>query len=234
MSNTDPAPSVGAFEEMIERLQEKLYALDSDIEVAMQYYRTHVLPLILQNGNGAPPQSSIIKVPYRSQWDADGGLFASDCGPSSLAMVLQWLGVTVKIDDLAKDCGMSSTKRYTTGFNLVSAASKYGVSLDHRFDATPTAIENELSNGRPVIALLHYGTLKPYVQDKVYTSGHWLVVVGSDDDTVIVNDPNFKGAERERGFNLHIPRGVFEQAMKDNTIDGNRASQAVFVIAPKG
>lgn len=176
-----------------------------------------------------PVPPDYLPVPYRSQWDDDAKINASDCGPSSLAMVLQWRGVDYPIDILAVECGMNAGKRYTTGGDLVASAAKHGIGLKHRFDASLDMIEAEIKAGRPVISLLHYGTLRAYVQDKVYAAGHWLVIIGVTKREVIVNDPNFRGAERERGHALRIPRDIFQQAMADNKIDGNRSNQAVFV-----
>ncbi len=198
----------------------------SALENALMALRDAVYADDMLEGSGA-----VIFVPYRSQWDTDAAINASDCGPASLAGVLQWRGVNAKIDDLASKCGMSAAKRYTVGGDLVRVASEYGVKLQHRFDAPLSVIEAEVKAGRPAIVLLHYGTIRPYVQDKIYVAGHWLVVTGVTADSVIVNDPNFRGAERDKGFSLPIPRNVFEQAMKDNALDGNRANQAVLVTA---
>ena len=169
-----------------------------------------------------------LDVPYRSQWDPDGGVYTSDCGPTCVGMILRFYGREATINQLAAEAGMSEVRRLTSPDDLARAAALHGVALVHKMSASLQDIEAELVAGRPVIALIHYGSLGSLRQDS-YNGGHWLVVIGMDENDVIVNDPDWAYGRRAGGAGLRIPRNVFEQAMLDCKLDGNMPNQAVFV-----
>lgn len=162
----------------------------------------------------------LVQVPYRSQWDADAGLVRGDCGPACVAMMLDWHGTHVAIDDVSCECGMSAQKRVTTAADLIGAAGGHGLTLSRRNGMEADDFLAETRSGRPVICLVHYGSI-PDRQDRNYTTGHWMVVIGVDAEAVIVHDPNWWGGRRDEGLARRIPKWIFEQALRDCGLDGN-------------
>ncbi|RPI64759.1 MAG: hypothetical protein EHM48_00075 [Planctomycetaceae bacterium] len=175
------------------------------------------------------PVSSVLAVPYRSQWDADGSDYASDCGPACVAMVLEHYGVRVDINQLARDAGMVTGRPYTLPADLIRAADLHGVTLIRRLPCVISDLAIELDAGRPAIVLIHYGSLNNR-QDRNYTKGHWVVVVGVDRDTVYIHDPNWRGNVRDNGRALAVSRVEFYEAWEKCKLDGNSARQCLMVV----
>lgn len=187
----------------------------------------------MSHPDDAPPASKpeTLDVIYRSQWDADGDDYNSDCGPASVAMVIEFLGSHVPINQVAQAANQPAHPTYTIPGDLIHAAAKYGVTLRRVLGLTIEMLRDQTMVQRlPVIALVHYGTLTPLVQDKRFTGGHWLVVVGVDEKNVYVHDPNWRGDKRNDGARLAIPNDVFAQALADCRKDGNTPNQGMFVV----
>ena len=175
------------------------------------------------------PVFPILVVPYRSQWDADGSDFASDCGPACVAMVLEHYGVRIDINQLSREAGMTVSRPYTLPVELIRAAMLHGVTLERRLPCVVSDLAIELDAGRPVIVLLHYGSINNR-QDTNYTKGHWVVVVGVDETVVYIHDPNWRGDRRDNGRALAISRAIFDEAWEKCALDGNSARQCLMVV----
>ena len=145
-----------------------------------------------------------LKVPYRSQWDVDANNRTADCGQTCVAMLAQWKGFPVKINDLrfqSQPSGLSSCQDLVNNFNGI------GIKADFRLINPGSTISNtmlpdSLLADLPAICLVSYaGFERISVQDKKYTGWHWLVLLGIDDMTkqVITNDPDFWPTRREEG-----------------------------------
>jgi hypothetical protein len=178
------------------------------------------------------PVSPILAVPYRSQWDSDGSDFASDCGPACVAMVLEHYDVRIDINQIAREAGMVAGRPFTLPVELIRAAQLHGVTLARRLPCVISDLAVELDAGRPVIVLIHYGSIINR-QDANYTKGHWVVVVGVDRDTVYIHDPNWRGLVRDNGRALAVSRAVFDEAWEKCTLDGNSARQCLMVVKAK-
>src|SRR3972149_1020681 len=63
-----------------------------------------------------------LNIPYRSQWDPDAKDHHADCGPTSLAMILNALGDPVNPDELYKYIGSKGASEYTSFADLKTAA----------------------------------------------------------------------------------------------------------------
>ncbi len=100
------------------------------------------------------------------------------CGPASLAGVLNFWGVSITPADIAAEV-FSSSARGALGIDLALYAQKKGLQSDfYRGDAAD--LRRQLDSGRPVIVLVDYGFW-------VYEKGHFMVVVGYNDNGFIVN-----------------------------------------------
>ncbi len=172
---------------------------------------------------GAP---AVMAVPYRSQWDEDANKRNSDCGPACVAMLLDYKGVYVAINQLGDEANMNQHPDYTGPLDLIKAAAAHQLTLTRALNITLDQLKAHV----PAIVLVHYGTLHALpTQDQRFGAGHWLVVIGVNDASVIVHDPNWRGAQRNQGASLAIPRALFTQAMLDCRMDSNTPNQGLFI-----
>lgn len=154
--------------------------------------------------NGTSLNRDPIKVPYRSQWDADANNRTADCGQTCVSMIAQWMGVNTRINDLrfqSQPSGLSSGQDLVNNFNSLGLKATFKA-IDPVTAISGTMIPEDLLHNLPAICLVSYaGFDRLSVQDKKYTGWHWLILLGYDDEThqVITNDPDFWPARREEG-----------------------------------
>ncbi len=137
-------------------------------------------------------------------WYRQGG---QECGPTSLAMVLNFYGRNVTKDEIA--LWLMKAGKY--GINLEDLeyyADQQGFKAFRLFDrsAEKTAMKYWIAQGYPLIAL---GTIPPsWHQKTALVRRHYVVVVGYDDAQkhFIIQDPAYgrKGREQTR-----VPYDVF-------------------------
>lgn len=113
----------------------------------------------------------INKVPFYPQNDYQ-------CGPSSLAGVLNYWGKGVTPDDVAKDI-YSASALGTLNIDMVIYANKTGL-YALQYAGNWDDLKKNINNGYPLIVLVDYGF-------SVYQANHFMVVVGYNDNGVIVN-----------------------------------------------
>lgn len=172
-----------------------------------------------------------LKVPYRSQWDSDANNRTADCGQTCVAMLAQWKGFPVKVNDLrfqSQPTGLSSSQDLVNNFNGIGIRSDYKL-LDPVTSIPGTMIPEEIINDLPAICLVSYaGFDRLSVQDKKYTGWHWLILLGIDNMTheVITNDPDFWPTRREEG---HKKRYTFAEWAKAFTPYSNGKLQYVYL-----
>ncbi|MCL5062544.1 MAG: C39 family peptidase, partial [Nitrospiraceae bacterium] len=100
------------------------------------------------------------------------------CGPASLAGVLNYWGITVSPDDVAKDI-YSESARGTLNIDMLLYVNKKGL-YALQYAGSWDDIEAKINDGYPLIVLVDYGF-------SVYQANHFMVVVGYNDDGVVVN-----------------------------------------------
>jgi len=166
-----------------------------------------------------------LKVPYKSQWDDDARGTKNDCGPTSVAMILNSYGLSVTTDEVFGRTGAGSG--VISIQQLQQAISSYGFSSKYIKGSSPTELKRLIDNGIPVIALVHYGDLSSR-QDKNYTDGHFLVVSGYHRDGYYTKDPDFWGTFRKDGEHNYL-KAEFEQAWVNATKDGNPPNALLYI-----
>lgn len=93
------------------------------------------------------------------------------CGPSSLATTLNFAGVSVTQDELARDVYLPE-RRGSLQVEMEAAPRRYGV-VSYRLDRSYEAVLREVSAGHPVIVLQDYGVWP-------LSYWHYATVVGFD------------------------------------------------------
>jgi ABC-type bacteriocin/lantibiotic exporter with double-glycine peptidase domain len=176
----------------------------------------------------------ITPMPYISQEDVGAKAFANDCGPTCLAMMFAHYGLArnISVDRICRDIGIAPRgKGSFAGLNqLIFAASKYGLKLKHHRPVALPEIVLEIDADRPVLALIHYGSLSR--RQSTFNGGHFVVVTGYDDSGLLVHDPDWWGSRRVEGEYLPVPYLEFATAFGPIGARkaGNLPSQALFVI----
>ena len=167
----------------------------------------------------------IPSIPYKSQFDPDADEFRNDCGPASLAMVLHAYGVNVSTNAVYRKTGTKAND-FVSLAQLMRAAQSYGYPLDYFHSWTLAQLKAKISEGRPVMLLVHYGAwsqLQPGVSTQSSFKGpHFVVVVGFDDEHIYVNDPLWRDERRIEGFRRAWTHQQFDEAWSRNHEDGNR------------
>lgn len=175
-----------------------------------------------------------IPVPYWSQEDVGTKGFANDCGPVCVKMLLEWAGKAQHIqpDRISREIGLAPRgKGSFAGMNqLIFAASKYGLKLQHKRPVTVPQITDEIAAGRPVLALIHYGSISN--RQAKFNGGHFVLVTGYDDANLYLHDPDWWGDLRAHGEYAPVPISEFETAFGPIGAKkaGNLPSQALFVV----
>lgn len=147
--------------------------------------------------------SKILNVPYKCQNDADANLKRTDCGPACIAMILGALGQTVTTNAVVAASGMQGDNGLMQS-QVVNAAKAFGLSMDWSAGYTLADLKRFIDEGRPPIALIKYGNIPDRV-DVNYTGGHYVVVVGYDDQRVYINDPDYRPGTNggfQRGYDF--------------------------------
>jgi hypothetical protein len=113
----------------------------------------------------------INKVPFYPQDDYQ-------CGPASLAGVLNYWGVSVTPDDVAKDI-YSASARGTLNIDMLLYVNKKGL-YALQYIGSWEDLKKKINDKYPLIVLVDYGF-------SVYQANHFMVVVGYNGDGVVVN-----------------------------------------------
>lgn len=114
--------------------------------------------------------------------------FPSDdfqCGPASLAMVLNFLGMEITPEEIAKEI-YSKGARGTADFDMIIFAQKKGFKAI-QYSGSIEDIKEKIKAQKPLIVMTDEGFW-------FYKKYHFMVVVGFDTSQVIVNS----GSERHK------------------------------------
>jgi len=130
-----------------------------------------------------------LEVPALSQMEADATLGARLCSPTSVAMVLGYWGRAAAPAALAAEMFHPALDIYGVWPAAVRAAGARGVAGYLLRFPDWRAARWCLERGIPIIASVRYAAGELGGAAVAATSGHLLVLVGLEGDTVLVNDP---------------------------------------------
>ena len=142
------------------------------------------------------------EIPLFIQWDerwgyasyGDSLVGVAGCGPTCLSMIAVGLTDNNKYDPrwmarFSEESGYWIEGSGTAWLLMSEGAEQLGLRAE-RIPLSPSAIQNELEAGHPVICSMKPG-------DFTYT-GHFIVLAGMKGDKIIVNDPNSKINSKKR------------------------------------
>jgi peptidase C39-like protein len=184
------------------------------------------------------PGEILLDVPYHSQLDLDASAAFADCGPASLRMIIGWNAVRkaqpdphLDVNEVTHVVGIG--KHELASFNqLMTAAQHFHVPMNYVRPAMLPRMERELHAGRPMLVLLHYGSI-PKREHVDFNGGHFVVLVGCNGGEFMINDPYWDGKRRLEGKAFRVPRAAFETAVGPIGAQkaGNMPYQALFLDA---
>ena len=105
------------------------------------------------------------------------------CGPASLAMVMNYRNVMVKPEEIAENI-YSRSARGTLNLDMVLYAQHKGLSA-LQYKGSLSDLKKNIDSGNPLIVLVDYGF-------SFYESSHFMVVVGYNENGVIANSGKMK------------------------------------------
>ncbi len=136
------------------------------------------------------PSSSVrLAVPALSQMREGGALSARVCAPTSVAMVLAYLGAPASVARLAAEMFHPALDIYGVWPAGICAAGRRGV-LGYLLRFPDWAAARWcLDRGLPIVASVRYAAGELSGAAVAQTPGHLLVLTGYEGDDVLVNDP---------------------------------------------
>lgn len=155
-----------------------------------------------------------LNVPFRSQWDQDAKNHETDCGPASACMILNAYGVEMTPDNFYSLIDApKGPKDYTNFVELMTATKKKGVMMEWKSYVGPgeawEKLKANMDAGRPMMALVKYQPWRALTGNQ-FSGGHFVVIVGYDDQNVYMNDPLFgMWATRSKGDHYAMPLNTF-------------------------
>ena len=169
----------------------------------------------------------VLGVPFVPQFGPGANLASGDCGPACAAMCIHFFNKSkTTVDELVLE--MKAGKRFTTSADLITCLRSYGLHARNHgeFDKQngpldPQFITENLEDGKPIIALVDYATLRPEAD---YKGLHWVVIIGEGRENIIMNDPLFAD-----GRELQLPKAVMWQALQNTKRHGAQAWHGIVV-----
>jgi HK97 family phage portal protein len=130
------------------------------------------------------------------------------CGASAMMAVCEYFGVGPESEDAYREALGTNPAEGTSVPRIVAFATAQGLAVEAHEGMTLADLERHVDQGRPVIVLLQaWGdTGDSYADD---TNGHYVIVIGYDNQYIYVEDPSLKGS---RG---RLTRNDFERRWHD-------------------
>ncbi len=152
-----------------------------------------------------------LDVPWLSQLGGQAAYALGDCGSADVAMLLNFLGHAVTVDEVSAATGKLRGFKLLSWDDLIRAAAHWSVTLTHHLNTSLAHLIADLTANKPVIALVDYKSLPPMNRfDAKYTLGHFLLLVGYDEQSILYHDPYW--VDRTGGAFRTLTRAEFERA----------------------
>lgn len=129
------------------------------------------------------PEEIRLPVPYRPQETS------ASCGAACLRMVLEYYSAAVT-EEALRQRSQTTWQRGTTARNLAQAARDLGYAAEVVENVSFDQLREFLQQGMPLIALVDPTVLYGIS----FGEGHFIVVVGMGENSVVFHDPQMKAA----------------------------------------
>jgi len=176
-----------------------------------------VIPgLPIPNQQEKPERKAIVlDVPFNKQELPASGMANSICGYASLSMAAGYaLGFKPSMETNVKilhHLGLNPDGHDLSTSRNIIRAGKEMYKLDLASGTwSLDQIKSETASGHPVIAGITAGEIPRSIRGYDFSGPHYLVVIGYDQDSIIVNDP-----ETRYGAGKHYPNECFERAFRE-------------------
>ena len=154
----------------------------------------------------ADPTAIKLDLPYISQYDETAGTHRADCGPASMAMILNANKATsehVTVDELyARHLPDKAPGAFTLVPEMLQIGRGEGLDVERiNYPNAGEALDHLralVSQNTPFVVLVNYDKWKDDVGN-TFAGGHFVAVAGFGQQHVWVHDPLFAGAQRSRG-----------------------------------
>lgn len=173
-----------------------------------------------------------LMVPYVSQIIPGAMEHNNDCGAASALMVMRAYNLgNESVDQIYNEILPSGDAALSIGgLQRVLAVRK--ITNEYKSNVQPYEIYNYLTQNRPVIAPIHYGTLVDagLTERTSFRGAHFVVVIGIDVKYVFIHDPY----SLTKGNCLAVPLKIFTNALLQCNLDGNPINTCIVMIPPIG
>lgn len=112
-----------------------------------------------------------------------------DCGATALMTVLMYFGIDARLKTLKKET--ETKKSGTTPERLVEVSRKYGLRAELVESMLSDDLEKSIDEGLPVLISIQIKREPKKDISKIWGTGHFLVVIGYDDNNFYFEDPMF-------------------------------------------
>lgn len=150
-----------------------------------------------------------LDVPFLSQWDAQAHEGRRVCSPTCLAMVAQFHGQTVTVDEIASLAYDSAFGVYGNWTASMLAMSLLGFRAHVERARSLEPLDESLDRGNPLVTSIAFGAGELAGSPIQQTRGHLVVVCGrTDTGDFLARDPAARGTDDWRQYS----RPEFERA----------------------
>jgi len=138
-----------------------------------------------------------LPVPFRSQLWEDEKVRSSVCGPTTVAMILEFHDINVTTRELCEKCYDEKHRAFGLWPRHIQAAADYGLSgWIQRFRSWEAAQEL-VAQGCPIVASVKMSNCVISNAPDEWSGGHILIIRGFDaNGDVLVNDPAWESEEK--------------------------------------
>ena len=130
-------------------------------------------------------------------------------------MYFDWIGQHYSINFLSSQTGLASNDSGLTCYQLSNMINHMGGKSAVKMYNIQT-LRDQLDKGLPTIVLITYGYIPG--RQSSYTGGHFVVVVGYDDNYFYVNDPDYYGIRRNEGKSFKVPSASLRYAIERSPV----------------
>lgn len=150
------------------------------------------------------------------------------CGTASVLSVLGYYGIEFGYEDLSKALKASKSDGIDHR-NIIKFFQDKGLEVELHKGMLLSDLQSFIDDEVPVIVVIQAwnGSLEPVNYENEWDSGHYAVVVGYDDDNIILMDPSTLGNY------TYIPRDEFVKRWHDQDQDIKLRQAGIVVTAIK-